>query len=74
MQAVGKILIILGLITLISGMIITALDGKLKWFGSLPLDLNYKNGNTRIFAPIGSMLILSVLFTLLLNIISRFFR
>ena len=39
----GRILIVTGVIILLVGLAIVLFEEKLKWFGSMPFDLNYKN-------------------------------
>ena len=46
---------------------------KIKWFGNLPLDFSYKSDSTRFYAPIGSMILLSVDLSIVANIFYRFF-
>jgi hypothetical protein len=43
--------------------------GWLSWFGRLPGDIRFTSGNTYVFIPITSMLILSAVLTLLANLI-----
>jgi hypothetical protein len=40
----------------------------------MPGDLVYKGDNVRVYVPIGTMIVLSILLTLVLNLILRFFR
>jgi len=43
----------------------------LNWFGRLPGDIRIQNGNTFVFIPITSMLVVSVALSLILNWLSR---
>lgn len=47
--------------------------GGLSWFGHLPGDLRIERGSTRIFVPITSMLLVSVVLTVLVNLARRLF-
>ena len=47
--------------------------GGFSWFGRLPGDIRYQGENTRVFVPITSMLLTSVVLTLLLNLVRRLF-
>lgn len=48
------------------------LAGKMNLpFGNLPGDITYQKKNITIFAPFGSMLVISVIITVILNIISK---
>jgi hypothetical protein len=41
-------------------------------FGSLPGDISYEGRNFKVFAPITSMIIISLVLSILLSVISRF--
>ncbi len=44
------------------------------WFGHLPGDIQIRGENSRIFAPISSMLVVSVVLSLIAAVITRLFR
>lgn len=46
--------------------------GGFSWFGRLPGDIRYQSESTRIFVPITSMVLLSILLTVVVNVIRRF--
>lgn len=49
--------------------------GKLNLpFGNLPGDFTYQKKNITVFAPFGTMLVVSVVLTLIMNIISKWWR
>ena len=50
-----------------------AFSGKLSKFGRLPGDIQYKGERTRVFAPITSMLLLSLLLSVILMLLSWLF-
>lgn len=64
----SKLLISAGLMILTLGLILKYAPWLLDWFGKLPGDINIQNANSRIFIPITSMIIVSLLLTLLINI------
>jgi hypothetical protein len=45
--------------------------GWLSWFGRLPGDIRIERQNTRVYIPITSMLLLSILLTVLLSLFNR---
>lgn len=47
--------------------------GGFSWFGRLPGDIRYQGENTRVLFPITSMLLASVVLTLLVNLLRRWF-
>lgn len=71
MLQLGRILIILGAVILAAGVILTVAGRLGLPFGNLPGDITYQKKNITIFAPFGTMLLVSVVITLILNFISR---
>ncbi len=70
---VGKLLIYTGAGLLALGLLIVLL-GKIPGFGRLPGDLLFSRGNLTVYFPLGTMLLLSVLLTVALNLLSRWRR
>lgn len=70
---IGRALIYLGGGLVVLGTIVLLL-GRVLDLGSLPGDLAYEGENVRIYAPIGTMIVVSIVLTVLLNLILRFFR
>ena len=54
--------------------LILVLAGRIPGLGQLPGDITIQRGNFTLFAPITTMIIVSVLLTLVLNLLARFFR
>ena len=72
MQQLGKTLIFFGLLLTAAGCIFL-LAGKLSLpFGQLPGDISYHGKKVTVFAPFGTMLLVSVVLSLLLKFFSRF--
>lgn len=67
----GKAILIVGVILVVVGLVLMYAPGAFSWFGKLPGDIHIQNGNTRIFIPITSMLILSILLSLIANFIFK---
>ena len=67
----GKIFIIAGIVLLLIGAILTYAPGLLSWFGKLPGDIHIKNDNGQVFFPITTMIVISVVGSLLLNLFLR---
>ena len=70
----GKFLITTGLCIIVLGIIIHLLGDKMGWFGTLYGDVKIIKSNYKIYFPITSMVIISIILTVALNIISRFFK
>lgn len=66
---IGTLLIFLGIGLVLAGVL--ANTGLLSWFGRLPGDIRIERGNTRVYIPIVSMLIVSVVLSLLLALFRR---
>ena len=67
----GRWLIITGFILIIMGAILHFAPWLLNWFGRLPGDIRIESGRSRIYIPLTSMLILSILLTVLVNLFRR---
>jgi hypothetical protein len=66
----GPALVGLGLLVVIVGLVAWA--GGLSWFGRLPGDLRWERGTVRVYAPLASMLLVSLVATVLLRVVRRF--
>jgi hypothetical protein len=74
MQSLGKSLFVLGLILMFMGGVIF-LFGKISFpFGRLPGDFVFSRKNVTVFAPMTSMVLLSIIITIVLNLVSRWFK
>lgn len=65
MNALGKMLVVAGLLIAALGALLWSGFGK-GWLGRLPGDISYSKGNFHFYFPIVTCLILSVILTLLL--------
>lgn len=74
MQQLGKIFIFLAVIMALIGCVLL-LAGKMNLpFGHLPGDITYHKKNLTVFAPFGTMIVISLVLTIVVNIISRWMR
>ena len=67
----SKILIITGAVILTFGIVLYYAPWLVSWFGKLPGDIRIENKNSFVFIPITSMIVLSLLLTLLINLFFR---
>ena len=74
MGDVARLMIIGGLLLLAGGVLLLLAQRFLPWLGNLPGDIRYETGNVRIFFPLGTMILLSIVSTILLNVLIRIFR
>jgi hypothetical protein len=74
MLPVARVLIIIGLIFLVVGGLLY-LTGRFGMpLGRLPGDIRIVRGSTTIFFPLGTSILLSLILTILLNIIIHYWR
>ncbi len=64
-------LMIMGALLLVTGALLHFAPWSLNWFGKLPGDIRIETEQGKIFIPITSMLIISVVLTVVLNIFKR---
>lgn len=67
----GKLLLILGLVIAAIGAILTWAPWLLSWFGRLPGDVRIEKEGSGFYFPVVSMIILSIVLTILLNLFFR---
>jgi hypothetical protein len=70
-KALGQLIVTLGLILVVVGLV--AMRGWLGWFGHLPGDVRIERENMRVYVPIVSMLLISIMFSVLSYVIRRLF-
>lgn len=64
----------IGVGILILGALVRFTPGLFTWFGNLPGDINVEGENSRVFIPITSMIVVSIVLTLVVNIVSWVLR
>jgi hypothetical protein len=69
MRSTGFLVVAAGLVLVVVGLLLAA--GWLSWFGRLPGDLRVENGNVRIYVPLASMLLVSLVVSLVLALLRR---
>ena len=67
----AKWLMVAGALLLLIGAALQFAPGLVSWFGRLPGDIRIESGNSKIFIPITSMLVLSILLTIIVNLFRR---
>jgi hypothetical protein len=73
MIEVGKLIINIGIILIFVGVIIILL-GKLPFVGKLPGDIYIKKEGFSFYAPLGTMLLLSLILSLIFTLIAKLRR
>ncbi|MFV0422964.1 DUF2905 domain-containing protein [Oleidesulfovibrio sp.] len=67
----GRWMILAGIILLVAGLIVHFAPGLLSWFGRLPGDIRFESGRTRVFIPVTSMLVVSVVISVIISLFRR---
>lgn len=67
----GPLLVGLGVALILVGLLLWS--GSLSWFGRLPGDIHVERESVRVYIPFASMLIVSLVLSLVLYLIRRFF-
>jgi sulfite exporter TauE/SafE len=68
-HASGLLIVVAGVLLIVVGLLVWS--GALSWFGRLPGDVRIERPTTRIYVPITSMLIVSIVLSIVLSIIRR---
>lgn len=71
-RSTGLVVIVVGAAIVLLGVLIWS--GALGWFGRLPGDLRHEGERTSVFFPVTSMILVSVVLTIVLNLLLRLWR
>lgn len=69
---VGKYIIIVGIILLIIGVIYYFFGHLFSWLGHLPGDIRYENGGTKVFFPITTCIVITVVLNVVIYLVKKF--
>ncbi len=70
----GRLLVIIGLAIFFAGLFLLAAGKIFPWLGNLPGDFRIEGENFKIYFPLATMILVSILGAILLNIVIRIFR
>ncbi len=71
---VGRVLVAVGVVITLVGVGLWAAARFFPGLGQLPGDIRYQSGNVRVYFPIVTMILLSIVVTIVLNVAIRLFR
>ncbi|MDD2898913.1 MAG: DUF2905 domain-containing protein [Desulfuromonadaceae bacterium] len=71
MTGLGQTLIRAGIILLVVGLLVSYAPKLPTWLGRLPGDISFKHGSFSFYVPLGTCLLLSALFSLLMWILRK---
>ena len=69
----GKWIIVAGVIIVVTGILVYFFHAKLNWIGRLPGDIRVEKENFRFYFPVTTMILLSLLITLIIWAVRKFF-
>jgi hypothetical protein len=69
-DGIGRLLIVGGLVLAVVGLVLV-LAPNIPFLGRLPGDIRIDSGNVKVFAPLGTMLLVSIILTIILNLLNR---
>ncbi|MBN2145383.1 MAG: DUF2905 domain-containing protein [Candidatus Aureabacteria bacterium] len=61
-------IITIGFFLMLTGIILHFAPWLIHWFGRLPGDIHFEAGRSKIFIPVTSMLLISIIITVILNL------
>ena len=70
MGGLGRSLILTGLLLLVAGLVVS-FSSRIPWLGKLPGDFTFRSGGVTVYLPLGTCLLVSVAFSLLLYLFRR---
>lgn len=70
---IGRLLITFGIVVLAVGILLVVV-GKVPFLGRLPGDLVFHRNGFTLFLPIATMIVVSLVLTVLINLFFRIFR
>ncbi len=70
MQEMGKFLVLIGVVLVVTGAVLWAGFGK-GWLGRLPGDIQYSRGNFSFYFPLATCVVLSLVLTVVLWLLRR---
>ncbi|HHW51231.1 MAG TPA: DUF2905 domain-containing protein [Pseudoclavibacter sp.] len=70
---IGRWLIGAGVVLIVLGAVFLVL-GRIPWLGRMPGDILIDRDNVTVFIPLGTMLLVSLLLTLIANLLARLWR
>jgi hypothetical protein len=74
MEQFGKIFVVTGIIIILVGLIVWFFGDKLTWFGNLQGDVKIEKGKFRFYAPITSMLLISIVISVIVFLIRKYWQ
>ena len=71
-QNTGRYIIFIGFAVVVIGILIYFLHDKFHWIDRLPGDIRIEKDNFRFYFPIVTMIVISLVITIVINLIKKF--
>ncbi|MEZ4771244.1 MAG: DUF2905 domain-containing protein [Caldilineales bacterium] len=71
-QQIGGLVVLMGIALVVIGLVIWA--GGLSWLARLPGNIRIQGDSVTVFIPLAAMIVISLLLTIVLNLLIRIFR
>ena len=71
-QNIGRYIIFIGIAVVAIGVLVYLLHDKLHWIGRMPGDIRIEKENFRFYFPIVTMILISIVVTIVINLIKKF--
>ena len=72
-QGLGMMLLVVGAVLCLLGLVLLLAPKLPSWLFRLPGDLRWKGNGVEVYVPFTSMLVLSIVLTVLINVLLRLF-
>jgi len=69
----GKYLMLAGGLLFLAGVLLYFFHDRLHWIGRLPGDIRIEKENFRFYFPVTTLIIVSIILTVIMSLIRRFF-
>lgn len=73
LSGVGKVLVVVGVLLIVVGLLFTFWE-RIPYLERLPVDVVLGKGSLRVFVPVVTCITISLILTIVLNILLRFWR
>ena len=74
MESFGRLLLIIGLAIAFCGLVILVFSRIFPSLSNLPGDFQFEGKNYQVYFPLATMILVSIIATIVLNILIRIFR
>ena len=70
---IGKYIILGGIILVVIGVVYYYYGSIFNWQGKLPGDIRYESGNSKVFFPITTCIVVTIFLNVVIYLVKRFF-